>query len=95
MPKFKIKKEFTGMVITAKPFPLNEEITLDTKTVNPEDLQNFWKFQDFRKYIDLIEDSEYVEEKPQVYKGVEHTKKKTKKNAKTQENGTGEPSQEA
>ena len=76
--KFRIKPEYQGMIITVNPWPKQESITLDlSKPIPSEHLFNYWKFQEFRKYIESYEVEENEIPAMTPYKGIEHNKTKT------------------
>ena len=56
MITYKVKDKYKGMIITLKPLPHMEAITLDT--TKTQDLFELWKFQCFRKFIDQIDEEE-------------------------------------
>lgn len=56
MKQLSIKPEYKGLTITKKIFTLQASITLDTtKFLNQEELESYYRFEEFRQFIEMID----------------------------------------
>ena len=91
MTTYRIRPEWQGLVLERRVWPSNWTITLDTtRPLTQEDLENYWRFDEFKECIEQIEYRDYqgvlpgfrAIRVPDVPFEVEDPRKKRSRNAK-------------